>query len=99
MSKHRYNARVDNNQKEIVDVLRTVPGVSVEPGHDDILVGFRGVTYWFELKSSNAVSKRSGKVLESRKKKTQRELEASWNGQYAIVASLDEILKEIGVCR
>ena len=98
MSKYRKNPRIDNNQQEIVKTLRTVPGVSVAPGHDDILVGFRGKTYWFEIKSARAVSKRTGKVLESQKKKTQKELELTWSGHYSIVASLDEILREMGVC-
>lgn len=42
MSKYRRAARIDKNQPEIVKILRSVPGVSVELGKDDI----RGVTYW-----------------------------------------------------
>ena len=58
----RRAARVDKNQKEIVKALRSIPGVSVALGHDDLLVGFRSKTYWFELKSSEKASKQEGIV-------------------------------------
>lgn len=45
----------------------------------------------------NTVSKKTGKVLESAKKQSQKNLEATWTGHYAIVSSLDEILKIIGI--
>ena len=93
----RRAAKVDKNQPSIVSDLRCFPGVAVEVGHDDILVGFRGKTYWFEIKSESALSKRTGEVLESNKKGSQIELEANWKGHYAIVSTLEEILTEIGI--
>ena len=53
----RRRGRVDNNQKEIVEALRKI-GASVQilssvgSGCPDILVGFRGNNYLFEIKSS-----------------------------------------------
>jgi hypothetical protein len=61
------------------------------------LCGYKGRTFWFELKSESAVSKKTGKVLESAKKQSQKNLEATWTGHYAIVSSLDEILREVGI--
>ena len=51
----RRAARADSNQAEIVDALRKV-GASVQPIHTvgggvpDLLVGFRGQNYLFEVK-------------------------------------------------
>lgn len=93
----RRAARTDDNQKEIIKALRDIPGVSVEPGHDDILVGYRNNTYWVELKNPNAVSKKTGAVLDSRKQKSQHRLSKEWTGHYFIAWTLDQILNEIGV--
>ena len=93
----RRAAKVDDNQRNIVDALRDIPGVTVALKHDDILVGYKGKTYWYEIKSSAAVSKRTGKIREKQKKKSQIKLEAEWLGHYCIVSSLDEILEDMGV--
>ena len=99
MNRNRYAAKVDLNQSDIVDALRAIPGVKVELNHDDILVGYKGRTYWFEIKSEKAISKQTGKVLESEKKKSQKVLEAEWTGHYRIVSSIDEILLDMGITK
>ena len=86
---------VDHNQKAIVDALLDIPGVSVEVGHDDIFVGFKGRNYWFEIKDPRTVSPKSGKIREKEKKKSQIELEQRWTGHYRIVSNIDEILQDI----
>ena len=95
MSKNRYSARTDSNEADIVKVLRKL-GYSVETGHDDILIGYKGKTYWFEVKDPKHKSKKTGLINESAKKPSQIRLEKEWKGHYKIVSSLDEILKEIG---
>ena len=85
MSKYRRAAKVDANQNQIVAELRKL-GYSVAVGHDDILVGAHGKTYWFEIKTSE-----KAQVKESQKK-----LIAEWIGHYSIVWSTEMILKEIG---
>jgi hypothetical protein len=97
MSKYRRAAKIDSNQNEIVKELRKIPGVTVEVNHDDILVGYKGKTYWYELKDESAVSKKTGKILESSIKDSQKKLRAEWAGHYKIVSSLEEILKDIGI--
>ena len=97
MSKYRRAARTDNNQTEIVKALRSIPGVSVELNHDDIIVGRNGVTYWYEIKSELAVSKRTGGFLVSGIKKSQKRLRDKFTGHYKIVSSLDEILHDMGI--
>ncbi len=94
MSKFRRAAKVDLNQKHIVDALRTA-GASVEVGHDDILVGWNGRTYWYELKSENAVSTKTGEVLKSAKKPDQVRLEKEFKGHYRIVSSFHQIIDEV----
>lgn len=91
----RRQAKVDDNQKSIIKALRDIPGVTVMPNHHDILTGYRGKTYWYEIKSNLAVSKKTGKVLDSQKKKSQVKLEAEWTGHYRIVSTLDEILVDM----
>lgn len=87
MSKFRRAARIDKNQNEIVEALRATPGVTVELGHDDILVGYEGRTYWVEIKSGP----------KARIKPSQEKLLAEWKGQYNICWELDQILYLIGV--
>jgi hypothetical protein len=89
MSKYRRAAKIDANQPEIVDDLKSIPGVTVALRHDDILVGRQGMTFWFEIK------KRAGKGVRPGQKK----IKAEWTGHYAIVSTLDEILEEIGITR
>ncbi len=97
MTKHRMKAKVDDNQGDIVDELRKIPGATVEVGHDDILVGYRGKTYWYEIKNPDAVSKKTGEILESEIQDSQKKLRAEWAGHYRIVSSLDEILRDLGI--
>lgn len=99
MSKFRRAAKIDANQRLLVRDLRKIRGVSVQTGMDDILVGYKGFTYWFELKSEKAVSKKTGKILESAIKETQKKLREKWNGHYSIVHSMGEILDELGIKR
>ena len=81
----KYKHRADQNQNEIVKLLRQIPGVTVEKGHDDILVGYKGITYWFEIK-------RDGKASLTRSEELRKE---GWRGHYSVVWSLEQILKEI----
>lgn len=92
MAKYRRAAKVDSNQKEIVAQLRDIPGLSVQTGMDDLLVGFRGRTYWFEIKS---VTGANGEVQPSAIKPSQRALVNSWRGHYAIVSSIEQMLNDI----
>jgi hypothetical protein len=92
----RRAARVDNNQKQIVKDLRKFPNITVVPNHDDILVGFLGKTYWFEIKSDRALNK-TGQVRQGEKQASQIALVEEWKGHYKIVTSLDEILVELGI--
>ena len=96
MSKYRRAAKIDSNQIQIVDDLRKL-GFSVQTGMDDILVGRCGKTYWFEIKTPECRSKKTGEILQSAKKKSQITLEAEWRGHYKLVTSLDEILVEIEI--
>lgn len=88
----RRAAKIDANQPEIVSALRSIPGVTVAVDHHDILVGYRGKTYWFEIKESEASAK-----LNTETAKKQREHSRTWAGHYAIVWSLDMILVEMGI--
>ena len=94
MSKHRRAARTDLNQSAIVKSRRQIPGVSVEVGHDDILVGRHGITYWFEIKRPECIGK-DGKVRPSELTPSEAKLLEDWLGHYSVVSTLEEILKEI----
>ena len=91
MSNNRRIKRIDSNQSDIVKKLKQI-GVSVALDHDDILCGYRGKTYWFELKESEAASKVKSKTV-----KAQHELAETWRGHYKIVWSLDMILEDMGI--
>ena len=100
MSKFRkINSAVDSNQKDIIDILETIPALAVKTGHDDILVGFRGRNYWFEIKNPDSINKKTGDIKESWIREGQKKIKEEWRGQYDIVTSLDEILHIIGVVK
>ena len=88
MTKNRIAANIDNNQNDIVDKLRKIPGVSVEVGHDDILVGYRGKTYWYEIKDpAKCVSKKTKVILTSCIKDDQIRILANFKGHYRIITT------------
>jgi len=101
MSRYRRAAKVDDNQSAIVDALRQIPGVSVIPGHDDILVGHRDTdgiprTYWYEVKSKR-VLKKDGTLKSCALQDSQVNLKNGWSGHYRIVITLEEILGDLGI--
>ena len=85
MSKYRRAAKIDGNQAEIVKALRAIPGVMVATRHDDILVGFGGQTFWYEIKKSAKAEVKPGQEM----------LRQTWQGHYAIVTSAEEIIEDI----
>ena len=94
--------KVDANQKDIVDALRKIPGITVEVGHDDILCGCYdklGIprTYWYEIKNPDKVSTVTGKVQPSAVRKSQKNIVKKWCGHYKIVCTLDEILIDMNL--
>ena len=98
MSKFRRSSnRSDENQDEIVKALRGINGVSVEMGHDDILVGYKGRNYWIELKNPEAISNVTGQPMPSKIRKSQYKIRETWCGQYDIAWTLEQILKVIGI--
>jgi|WetSurMetagenome_2_1015567.scaffolds.fasta_scaffold255899_2 hypothetical protein len=96
MSKYRRDAKVDDNQNEAVKILRKL-GVSVELGHDDFILGYNGVTLWVEWKSDRAISKRTGKVLESGIKDSQKRIREQFKGAYLITGSVFDIINFFGI--
>lgn len=92
----RRAARVDDNQREIVDALRRV-GCSVwslagvGKGFPDLAVGFRGRNLFLEVKD--------GSKPPCKRKLTPDEeaFHASWRGHVAVVESVEDALKIVGV--
>ena len=80
--------KVDSNQSEIVKELRA-KGYSVELGHDDILIGHNGRTYWYEIKTGPR----------SRIKPSQLKLLKEYKGHYKIVWTAQMIINDIEMQR
>lgn len=97
MSKYRRSAKVDENQPGIVKELRKIKGVTVEVGHDDILVGYKGKTYWYEVKMPDTVNIKTGKVRASELKQSQKDLLSWWCGHYKVIWDINQILIDIGI--
>jgi len=83
--------RTDSNQKAIVKALRKI-GCSVQPLHEighgcpDLLIGYRGKNYTFEIKDGE-------KPPSKRKLTTDEQLwHYGWRGQIAIIYSVDEAI-------
>ena len=88
--------RVDDNQPEIVAALRRA-GASVAMMHmighglPDILVGFRGVNYVFEIKDAS-------KPLSCRKlTDEEREWHLMWRGQVAVIETAEQAMQIMGL--
>lgn len=83
------SAKVDDNQPEIVGVLRKL-GCSVQPLHDvgrgvpDLLVGLNGQTHCVEIKDgSKPPSKR-------RLTSVQKEWHESWRGSVCVIETVEQ---------
>lgn len=85
----RRDAKVDQNQREIIDALRRV-GASVYPLHfagkgcPDLIVGFRGRNFLLEVKTERG-----------RLNAEQRDFHQAWRGQVAVVRSRREAVEAI----
>jgi hypothetical protein len=85
--------RTDANHKQIIDQIRQIPFASVFSTHElgkgfpDIVVGFRGINYLFEIKD--------GKKSASQKKLTEAEVKFhnNWMGQVHIIEKIEDILQ------
>ncbi len=88
--------RVDRNQPEIVAALRSV-GASVQTLHEvgrgcpDLLVGIRGQCFVLEVKDGLQPPSRQALTPDEER------WEELWQGQYAVVRSVDEALAAIGI--
>lgn len=83
--------RTDGNQVQIVKTLRDLGATvadlhGVGRGVPDIAVGFRGVTYLCEIKNGNA-----GLTPDEAR------FHAEWRGQVAIVRTVPDVLKLLGM--
>ena len=86
--------KIDANQQAIVRQSRQLPGITVETGHDDIMVGCNGRTYWYEIKNPGC-RKADGTWKQNAIQDYQIKLAATWTGHYKIVTSLAEILEDL----
>lgn len=84
--------KLDSNQKEIVKALRYIPGCSVQSlasmgnGCPDLLIGYRGKNYLFEIKD--------GKKPQSQRRLTDDELKwiNDWEGSVFLAMNVGDIL-------
>jgi len=88
--------KIDKNQASIVAALRKIPGVTVALDHDDILVGYRGYTLWYEIKDPALVGK-DDKIQPSKIKKSQKKLQEEWRGHYRIVWDIEQIIYDLEI--
>jgi hypothetical protein len=90
----KYRPRTDENQKQIVAELRRY-GASVAVlahlggGVPDLLVGFRGKNYLFEVKNPKV------RPADRKLSDDERVFHALWSGQLATVHSTEEIISII----
>jgi Holliday junction resolvase len=86
----RFRGKVDLNQREIVEALRKA-GAKVAitsnlgNGYGDLVVGFRGVMMWMEIKSKGGRLTQDEKVFYS-----------DWAEYTVVVYSVEDALKAVG---
>ena len=84
-------AKIDTNQTQLVHQLRQI-GASVYPTHTvgggfpDLVVGYRGVNYLFEVKNPTMPPSKQRLTPE------EAQLHDTWAGRIHIVRTLDECL-------
>jgi len=89
--------RTDENQARIMRALGQIPGLSVFDSHafgrgfPDLIIGFRGRNYFFELK--NPIQPRSGQRLTE----VEKRFHSTWRGRLIIVTTLEEILEAMDI--
>jgi hypothetical protein len=94
MARGIQRARKDANQAGIEQALKHL-GISyadtsaLGKGYPDLAIGHNGVTYLFEIKQpcKNPLAELTPQ---------EETFMANWSGHYAIVTTLEEVLKEIG---
>jgi len=92
----RKAAKIDDNQKAIVNVLRQI-GASVQSlaatgkGVPDLLIGYRGINYLMEIKDGNKVPSAQKLTID------QEHWHSLWRGSVHIVNSIDQALKILNV--
>ena len=83
---------MDSNQAEIVEALRGIPDLSVSitsrigQGFPDLVIGYRGATFMFELKDPSKPKADQELTPE------QAKFHGAWKGQIQKVFSLKEII-------
>ena len=88
----RKAAKIDDNQKAIVNVLRQL-GASVQSlaatgkGCPDLLVGYHGINYLMEVKDGDKVPSAQKLTID------QEHWHSIWRGSVHIVKSVNEALK------
>ncbi len=101
----KYAARVDDNQRAIVNGLRKI-GATVEhmaklgKGAPDLVVGFKGVNYLFEIanpETRHGRSKRAGSkeaaLRESGTIAAQIAWHLSWRGRVDVIETLEQAVE------
>jgi hypothetical protein len=64
---------------------------------DDIIVGWRGRTVWFEIKNPKRTLTKDKKVIKGEIPKSQIKLLQTFTGEYYVVWSLADILHRLGI--
>lgn len=87
--------RIDNNHVEIVKGLRAVGATArstaaVGDGFPDVVAGYRGVNYLFEIKDGSKPPSKRALTPDEQK------FHAEWRGAATVITSLDDALKAIG---
>ena len=82
-----YHSKVDKNRPEILKCLRSA-GITYKPVHQlkgfcDVIVGWKGKNYLFEIKPDH----------KAKLTKLEQEFKDKWKGSYYIVTSFNEILE------
>lgn len=96
MKRRGFAKRRDNNEAGIVDELRAA-GCTVirldKPA--DLLVGYNGRNYLFEVKNPDA---ERGKRQALELTEDEAEFHQSWTGQVGIITTSEEAMQRMGIC-
>ena len=92
----RHKPRLDANQRAIVRDLRKI-GCKVEStaslgeGRPDIIVGYRGELYWFEIKNPNQPPSKRELTPDERR------FHWEWEGYIDVIETFEDAMRVMGI--
>lgn len=97
MSLNRYGVKRDANELEIVKALLKLGCTVMRADQVDLIVGYKGINYLMEVKNPKNKPKKATSLTKYYIAPHQQSLQDTWQGQIAVIETLEQALEVIGI--